>query len=182
MRTILGTALLALCALVVLAFVSIDTQAASVKTLPNFEMRGLDESEHRLSDEKYKNKIVLVAAFSTWQDVSIKQARELQAFHAKHPEVEIIAFVSDDAPLARDFVAKQGLTYPCFKSNGGPAGDGSPRIGQNFNRLFETKKGKTLTLNKVPFVVLAGKDRRVAYTNVGLTTQSTLSEQLAAIK
>jgi peroxiredoxin len=181
-KTILGTLLLAVFALGVLAFVSVDTQAAASKTLPNFEMRGLDESEHRLSDAQYKDKIVLIAAFSTWQDISIKQARELQAFHVKHPEVEIIAFVSDDAPAARDFVARQGLTYACFKSNGGPSGDGSPKVSQNFNRLFETKKGKTLTLNKIPFVVLAAKDRRVAYANVGLTSEATMSEQLAGIK
>lgn len=182
MRTTLGTLLLAVFALCVLAFVSVDTEAAASKTLPNFEMRGLDESEHRLSDAQYKDKVVLIAAFSTWQDISIKQARELQAFHTKYPEVEIIAFVSDDAAAARDFVARQGLTFPCFKSNGGASGDGSPKIGQNFNRLFDTKKGKTLTLNKVPFVVLAAKDRRVAYANVGLNTEATLSEQLGAIK
>jgi len=174
--------LLTVFALTALLAVSVETQAATAKTLPNFEMRGLDESEHRLSDEKYKDKVVLVAGFSTWQDVSIKQARELQAFHLKHPQVEIVAFVSDDSAAARDFVTRQGLTYPCFKSNGSPGGDGSPRLSQNFNRLFETKKGKTLSLNKLPFVVLAAKDRRVAYSNVGLTTESVLSEQLAALK
>ncbi len=182
MRTILGMALLTVFALTALLAVSVETQAATAKTLPNFEMRGLDESEHRLSDEKYKDKVVLVAGFSTWQDVSIKQARELQAFHLKHPQVEIVAFVSDDPAAARDFVTRQGLTYPCFKSNGSPGGDGSPRLSQNLNRLFETKKGKTLSLNKLPFVVLAAKDRRVAYSNVGLTTEAVLSEQLAAIK
>jgi len=175
-------ALLTVFALTALLAVSVETQAATAKTLPNFEMRGLDESEHRLSDEKYKDKVVLVAGFSTWQDVSIKQARQLQAFHLKHPQVEIVAFVSDDPAAARDFVTRQGLTYPCFKSNGSPGGDGSPRLSQNLNRLFETKKGKTLSLNKLPFVVLAAKDRRVAYSNVGLTTEAVLSEQLAAIK
>ena len=103
MRTILGMVLLTVFALTALLAVSVETQAASSKTLPNFEMRGLDESEHRLSDEKYKDKVVLVAGFSTWQDISIKQARELQAFHLKHPNVEIVAFVSDDAAAARDF-------------------------------------------------------------------------------
>lgn len=175
-------ALLAALALGVLAFVSVDSQAAAVKTLPNFEMRGLDESEHRLSDARYKDKVVLVAAFSTWQDVSIRQAREIQAFHAKHPQVEIIAFISDDAPLARDFVANQGLTFPCFKSGGSLAGEGNPRIRDNFSRIFETKKAKTLTLNKIPFVILAGKDRRVAFAEVGFVGEAKLSEQLAAMK
>jgi peroxiredoxin len=174
--------LLVAAALCALAVASVDTQAAASKTLPNFEMRGLDESEHRLTDAQYRDKVLLIAAFSTWQDVSVRQARELEAFHAKHPQVEIIAFVTDDAPMARDFVARHGFTFPCYKAAGGPGGEGGPRIAQNFNRLFDAKKGKVFSLNKTPFVVLAGKDRRVAYTNVGLTTEATLSEQAAALK
>lgn len=182
MRTIASMALLVAVALGVLAFVSVDSQAAAVKTLPNFEMRGLDESEHRLSDARYKDKIVLVVAFSTWQDISVRQAREIQAFHGKNPQVEIIAFVCDDAPLARDFVVNQGLTYPCFKSGGALSGEGNPRIRDNFFRIFETKKSKSLTLNKTPFVVLAGRDRRVAFAEVGLVTEAKLAEQLALMK
>jgi len=174
-KTLWLTLTFSVLSLAALAFISVETDAAGIKTLPNFELKGLDETESRLSDDKYKDKIVLLAAFSTWQDVSVKQAREVEAFHAKHPEVAIVAFVADDLSAARDFVAREKLSFDCFKSEG-------PRIGQNFNRLFDTKKGKMLQLNKVPFVVLAGKDRKVAFAGLGLTSEATLSEQLAAIK
>lgn len=175
MRTLLLALCFALLSVAALAFVSVSSDASSIKTLPNFELKGLDESEHRLSDARFKDKVILLVAFSTWQDVSIRQAREIQAFHVKRPNVEIVALIADDLALARDFVANEKLTFPCYKS-----GDG-PRAGQNLNRLFDTKKNKTFQLNKLPFVVLCTADRKVAFAQVGLTSEATLSEQLAAI-
>ncbi len=175
MRTLLLALCFALLSVAALAFVSVSSDASSIKTLPNFELKGLDESEHRLSDPRFKDRIILLVAFSTWQDVSIRQAREIQAFHARHPQVEIVALIADDLAIARDFVASEKLTFPCYKS-----GDG-PRVGQNLNRLFETKKNKTFQLNKLPFVVLCTADRKVAFARMGLTDEATLSEQLAAL-
>ena len=111
MKTLWLTLTFSVLSLAALAFISVETDAAGIKTLPNFELKGLDETESRLSDDKYKDKIVLLAAFSTWQDVSVKQAREVEAFHAKHPEVAIVAFVADDLSAARDFVAREKLSF-----------------------------------------------------------------------
>ena len=160
--------LAAVCVLFALGFT--DAGAASTKRLPTFDMKDLEEREHSLSDDQFKDKVVLVAAFSTWQQVSIEQARELEKFHKAHPEVEIIAFVCDELSLAREFRSREGLSFPCYQANG------DAPIGTSFNRLFETKKGKTLTLNRTPFVLLTDKNRAIEYANLGLTT----SDEIAA--
>lgn len=165
----------ALVCLSVLGFSSRDAGAASAKRLPTFDMKGLDESEHSLTDDRFKDKVLLVAAFGTWQQPSIDQARELEAFHKAHPEVEIIAFVTDSLPNARDFVAREGLSFDCYKT------DGTTPIGNSFNRLFTTKRGKTLTLNRVPFVILTGADRNVEFASLGVTSAQTLGNELAKI-
>lgn len=149
--------------------------ADSTKRLPTFSMKDLQEREHSLSDAQFKDKILLIAAVGTWQQVSVDQAAELEKFHKAHPEVEIITFICDDLPAARDFVAQQGLTYPCYKT------DGTAPIGSTFNRLFETKKGKTLTLNQLPFVVLADKTRNVKFAETGLVDAARLGEALGKI-
>ena len=149
-----------------------DAGAASTKRLPTFDLKDLEEREHSLSDEKFKDKVLLIAAFGTWQEVSIAQARELEKFHKAHPEVEIIAFVCDELSVAREFRTREGLTFPCYKA------DGSAPIGTSFNRLFETKKGKVLTLNRTPFVLLTDENRSIEYANLGLTTSAALSAAL----
>lgn len=158
----------ACCVLLAMGFT--DAGAASTKRLPTFDMKDLEEREHSLSDAKFKDKQILVAAFGTWQDVSIEQARELEKFHKVHPEVEIIAFVCDELSLAREFRTREGLTFPCYKA------DGSAPIGTSFNRLFETKKGKTLTLNRTPFVLITDKNRAIEFANLGLTTAAEMGE------
>ncbi|MBZ0135660.1 MAG: peroxiredoxin family protein [Planctomycetes bacterium] len=170
MKRLAFSLLAALCVLVASGFT--DAGAASTKRLPTFDMKDLEEREHSLADDKFKDKVLLVAAFGTWQDVSIRQARELQKFHKAHPEVEIIAFVCDELALAREFRTREGLTFPCYKA------DGSAPIGTSFNRLFETKKGKTLTLNRVPFVLLTDKNLSIEYANLGLTTADQLADEL----
>jgi hypothetical protein len=162
----------ALCVLVAAGFSGGDAGAASSKRLPTFDMKDLEEREHSLTDARFRDKPLLVAAFGTWQHSSIEQARELQKFHEAHPGVEIIAFVCDELVLARDFRAREGLTFPCYKV------DGSAPIGTSLNRLFETKKGRTLTLNRVPFVLLTDKNRGIEYANLGLTTFAQLGEAL----
>ena len=149
--------------------------ADSAKRLPTFDMKDLEERDHSLSDDDFKNKKLLVAAFSTWQQVSIDQARELEAFHKAHPEVEIIAFVCDDLPAARDFVSREGLSFPVYKA------DNTNTANSSFGRVFETKKGQVLTLNRAPFVILTDKDRYVRFSNVGLTGSAKLGEELAKI-
>ena len=149
--------------------------ADSAKRLPTFDMKDLEERDHSLSDDQYKGKVLLIAAFSTWQQVSVEQARELEAFHKAHPDVEIIAFVCEDLPVARDFVKREGLTFPCYKA------DKTSTANSSFSRLFETKKGKVLTLNRAPFVILTDKDRYVKFSNVGLTGAARLGEELGKI-
>jgi peroxiredoxin len=165
----------ALISLSVLGFSTRDAEAAPAKRLPTFDMKGLDETEHSLTDDQFKDKKILVAAFGTWQQPSIEQARELEKFHKAHPDVEIIAFVVDSLPSARDFVAREGLSFDCYKT------DGSAPIGTSFNRLFETKRGRTLTLNRIPFVILTDKDRNVEFANLGATSAETLGEELGKI-
>ncbi len=154
------------------AFTAGAADADAARKLPAFEMKDLQEQEHRLTDDRFKGKKLLIAAFATWHQPSIEQARELEAFHKAHPEVEIIAFIVDSVAEARDFKARQGLTFPCYKT------DASTRIGQGFNRVFKTRKGKVLTLNKAPFVILADADRNVYYAELGLTSAATLGQEL----
>jgi hypothetical protein len=149
--------------------------ASSAKRLPTFDMKDLQERDHSLSDDQYKDKVLLIAAFSTWQQVSIEQARELEKFHKAHPEVEIIAFVANDLPVARDFVKREGLSFPCYKA------DKTNTANSSFSRLFETKRGKVLTLNRVPFVILTDKERYVKFSNLGLTDSTRLGEELGKI-
>ena len=165
----------ALVVLVAVSFTGHDADARSAKRLPTFDMKDLEEREHSLTDERYKDKIIVVAAFSTWQQVSIDQALELEKFHKANPDVQIIAFICDELSLARDFRIKHGLTFPCYK------GDGNSFITNSFNRLFQLRTGRTLTLNRVPFVIMAGKDRSVEFASLGLTDASTLGEARRAI-
>jgi peroxiredoxin len=153
-----------------------SSDAAANRKVPAFELRDLQERELRLSDERFRGKTLLIVAFSTWNDASVEQARQVQAFHKAHPEVEIIAFVANALPEARDFVAAQGLTYPCYKV------DAVTRIGTAFNRLFETKRGKTVTLNRYPFAILADKDRNVRFSVCGPASSETLSTEYAKFK
>ncbi|MCB9895927.1 MAG: redoxin domain-containing protein [Planctomycetes bacterium] len=146
--------------------------ADATKRLPTFAMKDLEEVEHNLSDAEFKDKRLLIAGIGTWQQVSRDQAAELEAFHKAHPDVEIICFIADDITAARDFVKTQGITYKCYKA------DGTAPINATFNRLFETKKGKTLTLNQLPFVVLAGKDRSVYFAETGVVKAVRLGEVL----
>jgi len=176
LKRILLSLLVCMAALGGLAATSGDAGAASTRKLPSFELRDLQEKEMRLSDDQFKGKTLLIAAFGTWQEVSRTQARELEAFHKKHPEVEIIAFVVDALPAARDFVKAEGLTISCYKA------DASTRIGTAFNRLFETKKGKTITLNRLPFVILADSNRNVRFANLGPTDAESMSAEYAKIK
>ncbi|MCC6573364.1 MAG: redoxin domain-containing protein [Planctomycetes bacterium] len=150
--------------------------AASLKTLPSLSLKTLSEQEVRLTDDRFKDKIIVVAAFTTWNDVSRRQARALEVFHKENPNVEIVALVVDEIAAARDFVAQEGLTYPCYKSSDGP------RVGTNLMRLFEAKKNKQVIVNRVPFVIIADKERRVVYAQFGVTSETTIKEKIAAIK
>jgi len=150
--------------------------AAANRKVPSFELRDLNERELRLSDDRFKGKPLLITAFSTWNDASIEQARQIEAFHKANPGVEIIAILVDALPEARDFVAANGLTFPCYKS------DAVTRVGSGFNRLFETKKGKTVTLNRYPFAILADKDRNVKFAVCGPADQATLNAEYAKFK
>lgn len=167
--------IVALISLSALGLSSRDAEAAPAKRLPTFDIKGLDESEHSLTDSRYEGKTVLIAAFGTWQQPSIEQARELEKFHKAHPDVEVIAFIADSLPRARDFVARENLSYECFKS------DGTAPITNSFNRLFDTKRGQTLTLTRVPFVILADSDRNVKYASFGANSAETLGRELAKI-
>lgn len=170
---------LALVLIVCLAAVLVlggSASAASDRKVPSFEMRDLQEREVRLSDDRFKGKTLLITAFTTWNEVSRQQAREVEAFHKANPNVEIIAFVANSLAESRDFVQQEGLTYPCYKA------DQASRIGTTLNRLFETKKDKTLNLNRLPFAILADKDRTVKFANLGLTDAKTLSAEVAKIK
>jgi hypothetical protein len=164
--------LVALAALCGIAFPGAEAAADAARKLPAFEMKDLTEREHRLTDEQFKGKRLLVAAFGTWQQASIDQARELEKFHKAHPDVMIIAFVVDSLPAARDFVQSEALTFQCYKT------ESTTRIDSTFNRLFKTRKGKTLTLNRVPFVMLADANRNVNFAELGLVTADELAKQL----
>lgn len=169
MKPVLMLALLTAC---VVAFTGVDAGAEAARKLPAFEMKDLNEREVRLTDERFRGKQLVIAAFGTWQQVSIDQALELEKFHKANPEVEIIAFVVDELAVARDFVQQHGLSYPCYKT------DPVTRIPTGFNRLFKTRQGKTLTLNRAPFVILADADRNVNFADIGLVTADKLSEEL----
>lgn len=153
-----------------------STDAAANRKLPTFELRDLKETELRLSDDRFKGKTLLITAFSTWNEASREQARQVEAFHKAHPEVEIIAFVINALPEARDFVQANNLTFPCYKV------DSVTRIATAFNRLFETKKGKTVALNRYPFAILADKDRNVKFAVCGPADEKTLSTEYAKFK
>lgn len=176
MKRIALSFLTACIALVAISFAAPEADAAPSKKLPAFEMKDLEERELRLTDDRFKGKKVLITAFGTWQQVSREQARELQKFHKANPDVEIIAFVVESLPEARDFVKQEGLTFPCYKC------DGVTRIGAVFNRLFETKKGKSVTLNRLPFAILADADRNVAWSGMGLSTADKLSAEVKKMK
>jgi len=152
-----------------------STLAESTRRLPTFSMKDLDEREHSLSDSKFKDKRLLIAGIGTWQNASVEQAAELKKFHAAHPDVEMIVFIADDLPLARDFVARHGLDFPCYKV------DGTASISGTFARLFKTKKSQTLTMNRLPFVILADTDRSVGFAELGVVDEKRLSEALARI-
>lgn len=146
------------------------TSAETAKVVPAFEMRDLQEVEHRLTDDKFKDKQLLIVGFGTWQDVSIKQAAQIELFQKANPEVEIIAFIIDDLPAARDFRAEQELSFPCYKM------DRVSNLSNTLGRLFETKKGKNYTMNQLPFTILTDKKRAVKFSNVGLTSAKTIAE------
>lgn len=169
MKPFLMLTLLAAC---ILAFTGVNADADAARKLPAFEMKDLAEREHRLTDERFRGKRLVIAAFGTWQQVSIDQALELEKFHKANPEVEIIAFVVDELAVARDFVQQHGLSYPCYKT------DGVTRIPTAFNRLFKTRQGKTLTLNRAPFVILADAERNVEFAEIGLVSAEKLSAEL----
>jgi hypothetical protein len=164
--------MLAALLLAVIGVASHSTLAETTKRLPTFAMKDLDEREHNLTDDQFKDKTLVIAGFGTWQDVSIKQALELEAFHKAHPEVEIIAFIADDLPRSRDFVATHGLTYKCYKA------DGTAPVGSTFARLFKTKKAQTLTMNRLPFAIVAGKDRNVSLAELGLVDAAKLADAI----
>ena len=166
----------AVLSLAALISVSVEGDAAGRRQLPSFKMLDLSEVEHSLGDEEFKDKVILVAGFGTWQEVSRDQAHALTVFHKAHPEVAIVAFVVADVASARDFIHDEGLEYGCYKA------DRSPHLDRDFDRLFETKTGMTIRLNRIPFVFLADKSRNVTFANIGLTTAATLSKELAKIK
>lgn len=144
--------------------------AETAKIVPAFEMRDLEEKEHRLTDEYFKNQPLLIVAFGTWQDVSIKQAAEIETFHKDNPEVKIIAFIVDDLPAARDFRTAHNLSFPCYKM------DSVSNLKSTLGRLFDAKKGKKITLDKLPFAILTDSKRAVKFSNIGLTDANTLAE------
>lgn len=150
--------------------------AASLKTLPSLSLKTLNEEEVRLSDARFKDKAIVLAAFSTWSDASRRQARELQKFHEQHPGVEIVALIVDDVAGARDFRDLEGLKYPCYKSNDGP------RVATNLMKLFDSKKNKQVMVSRVPFVIVADKERHVAMAKFGVTDAATLKDKIAALK
>ena len=153
-----------------------SANAAMNRKVPAFEFRGLDEREYRLTDAQFQGKPLLITAFTTWNETGRSQAREVAAFHKAHPEVLVIAFVVNALPEARDFVRQEGLTFPCYKA------DSVSRINTTLNRLFETKKDKTLTFNRLPFAILADKERTVRYSTLGLGEAKTLSAEYAKSK
>jgi len=171
-RTFWMCLIVAVAAVVGVATVSSPADAEVARKLPSFEMKDLREVEHRLSDERFEGKTVVIAAFGTWQQASIDQARELQRFHEANPNVEIIAFVVDALPQARDFVAREGLTFPCYRPDGGT------RIGTTFARVFRTRRGQNLTLNRAPFVIIADANRDVHYAQIGLVDADTIRSNL----
>lgn len=164
---------IALAALVAVVALQRPASADSLKRLPAFELKTLDERDVRLTDDKFKDKRLLVAAFSTWQDVSRRQAAELEKFHKAHPDVEIIAIVVQSLSESRDFKQEQGLSYECYKC------DGVSNLSTNLNRLFPARKNRVVNLNRVPFVILTDKQRGVVYANIGLTDEARLSAELA---
>jgi hypothetical protein len=170
------TLIAAVTALVAMSFTAPEADASTSKKLPAFEMKDLEERELRLTDDRFKGKKILVTAFGTWQQVSRDQAREIQKFHKANPDVEIIAFVVESLPEARDFVAQEGLTFPCYKC------DGVTRIGSVFNRLFETKKGKSINLNRLPFAILADAERNVVWSDLGLSSSDKLTAEVKKMK
>jgi hypothetical protein len=176
MRHLVISLVFGLLGVVALVFAVRDAAADTTRQMPSFSMKDLSEVQHRLTDERFQNRPLLVTAFGTWQQVSIEQARELQAFHAAHPEVEIIAFVMDALPEARDFVARHGLTFPCYQP------DPAARLDGTLNRLFNVRTGRTLTLNRVPFVLLTDRQRNVHLADIGLVKAERLTETVRAFR
>lgn len=168
--------LFAACVFAGLIAIAGDTDAASARTLPSLSLKTLEEKEVRLSDARFNGKIIVLAAFTTWNDISVRQAQALNAIYRDHPNVEIVAMIVDDLPAARDFRVAHDLKFPCYKSSDGP------RVGTNLQRMFETKKNRQVLVNRVPFVIIADKDRKVAYAQFGLTEEKTLREKLAALR
>ncbi|MCF6228766.1 MAG: hypothetical protein L3J82_08930, partial [Planctomycetes bacterium] len=66
--------------------------------------------------------------------------------------------------------AEQNLRFPCYKM------DRVSNLSNMLGRLFETKKGKNYTMNQLPFTILTDKKRAVKFSNVGLTSAKTLTE------
>lgn len=159
-------------ALVSLFAVAQPNSAAENKRVPVFSFKDLSEQEHSLSDDEFKNKKLVIAAFTTWNAASIRQARELQKFHTKNTGAVVIAFVVQSVAEARDFVKQEGLTYGCYKV------DAQIGIQNNFGRLFETKKGKNLNMNRVPFVIVTDKNRNVKLAKLGLTDSASIEKAI----
>lgn len=164
---------IALAALVAVVALQRPASADTLKRLPAFELKTLEEGEVRLTDEKFKDKRLLVAAFSTWQDVSRRQAAELEKFHKAHPDVVIIAVVVQSLSEARDFKQQNDLHFDCYKC------DAVSNLATNLNRLFPARKNRVVNLNRIPFVVLTDAQRGVVYANIGFTDEARLSAELA---
>ena len=155
---------------------SAGSSADKSRALPSFEMKDLEENTVSTNDERFKDKKLLLVAFGTWQQVSFDQADAVEQFHKKHPEVEIIAFVVDSPERAREFRASRGLTFPCYKPDGGP------RIDTGFRHLFDVRESRQLNMNRLPWVLFTGADHEIRFDHLGLVGLEQLEEEYAKIK
>lgn len=88
----------------------------------SFTLLGINGDIHRLSD--YQGRWVVMNLWATWCPPCLEEIPELQAFHDKHQEKDIVVLGVNMEDIAleglREFVDEHFISYPILR--GGPAG------------------------------------------------------------
>ncbi len=97
----------------IIATLSLFTTTAVAETV-DFELKGLDGKQYRLSD--YRGKWVLVNYWATWCPPCREELPELEVFYNNHKDNDAVvlgvAMERIEMPRLKAFVDEQFLSYP----------------------------------------------------------------------
>jgi peroxiredoxin len=89
-------------------------------SMPDFEIMGLDSIT--ISQEKFKDKILIVSFFATWCPPCRKELPHMNEVYHEYkddPDVEIIVVSTDqDKFLVPPFIEKNGFDFPVYYADG----------------------------------------------------------------